>query len=278
MYNNESLSNYKITVWNTQNSNLPNNMNDYITIDKDGIIWLTADNDLVVFDGKEFQKIDQNITDKGKYFRYYGITTDNNNTKWIFATNNVYSYDDRTWTKYDSAEIGIKSGYKIINNLKTGEVFFCSDKGLTVYKNGNWSKIDSTVIKELPSNRVNFAKRDSRNRIWIGTYSGTVVIEENGDVTNFQKTATVLKGQCITSMDEDENGNLYFALYEFGKNAEGIVNKNDGIAIRYNNGDFVQYTTKNSGMPFNNATCVLYDKKEKVLWISTDRAGLVGMI
>ena len=28
-------------------------------------------------------------------------------------------------------------------------------------------------------------------------------------------------------------------------------------------------------MPFNNATDVLYDKKEKVLWISTDRAGLV---
>ncbi|MNV09620.1 Two component regulator propeller [compost metagenome] len=28
-------------------------------------------------------------------------------------------------------------------------------------------------------------------------------------------------------------------------------------------------------MPFNHANCVLYDKNEKILWISTDRAGLV---
>jgi len=275
VYNNENLKNYKITVWNTHNSNLPNNMNDNITIDKNGMIWLTADKDLVVFDGKEFQKMEQNITDKGNYFRYYAVTTDNDNTKWIFATNNVYSYNDNSWTKYDSAKIGTDYGYKIINNPKTEEVFFCSDKGLVIYKNGNWSKIDSTVIKELPSNRVYFAKRDSKNRIWIGTFSGSIVIEENGDVTNFEKTKTVLKGQCINSMDEDENGNLYFALYEFNAKDKSKVNKNEGIAIRGNNGDFVQYTTENSGMPFNHTNCVLYDKKEKVLWISTDRAGLV---
>lgn len=275
VYINENLSNYKITVWNMENSNLPNNMNDHISIDKNGVIWLTTDEGLVTFNGTEFKNAEQNITDKGKYFRYYGLSTDNRNTKWFFATGNVYSFNDNNWTKYEESEIGIKSGYNIINNPNTDEVFFCSDKGLTIFKDGKWALINQENTKELPSNRVSFAKRDSKNRLWIGTYSGSVMIDENNQVTNFENTTTVLKGKCITSMAEDESGNIYFTLYEFDRKDKQKVNNDEGIAIRYADGTFKQFTTENSGMPFNHTNCVLYDKKEKVLWISTDRAGLV---
>lgn len=275
IYKNVNLKNYKISVWNSSNSNLPNNTNDLITIDKNGIIWLSTDDGLVTFNGKEFQNAEQTITDKGKYFRYYSLATDNDNTKWFFATGNVYSFDNKNWAKYEESIIGIKSGYDIINNPGTNEVFFCSDKGLTIYKQGNWSIINQDKVKELPSNRVSYAKRDSKNRIWIGTYSGTVMIDENNIATNFEKSKTILKGKCITSMDEDENGNLYFSLYEFDRKDKEKVNNDEGIAIRYTDGTFKQFTTDNSGMPYNNTTCVVYDKKEKILWISTDRAGLV---
>ena len=40
-------------------------------------------------------------------------------------------------------------------------------------------------------------------------------------------------------------------------------------------GLFKQFTTDNSGMPFNHATYCLGDSNEKILWIATDRAGLV---
>jgi hypothetical protein len=275
VYKNENLKNYKITVWNSANSNLPNNMNDHITIDKKGIIWLTTDEGLVKFDGKKFKNAEQDITDKGKYFSYYAIETDNNNIKWVYGTKSIYSYNDNKWTKYDPKVIGIDGAYEIINNPKTGEVFFCSDEGLTIYQNGKWSNINKDKIKELPSNRVTFAQRDSKNRIWIGTFNGSVVIDENGKATNFNNTETVLKGKCLTSMDEDENGNLYFSLYEFDRKVPGQVNNDEGIAIRYADGTLKQFTTSNSGMPFNHTNKVLYDKKEKVLWISTDRAGLV---
>ncbi len=275
VYKNENLKNYKITVWNSKNSNLPNNNNNHITIDKKGIIWLTIDEGLVTFDGKKFRNAEQNITDKGKYFSYYAIETDNDNIKWVFATNNVYSYNDKKWTMYDPKEIGFDGGYEIINNPKSGEVFFCSDEGLTILQDGKWSNLNKDKIKELPSNRVTFAQRDSKNRIWIGTFSGSVLIDQTGKATNFNETETVLKGKCITSMDEDENGNLYFSLYEFDRKVPGQVNNDEGIAIRYADGTFKQFTTSNSGMPFNHTNKVLYDKKEKVLWISTDRAGLV---
>jgi streptogramin lyase len=275
VYKNENLKNYKITVWNANNSNLPNNMNDHLTIDKNGLVWLTVDEGLVTFDGKEFKNAEQNITDKGAYFNYYALTSDNANVKWVFGKNNIYSFNDVNWTKYDPTEIGIDGAYEIVNNQKSGEVFFCSDEGLTIYKDGKWTNLNNSKLKDLPSNRVTFARRDSKNRIWIGTFSGTAMIDENNQVTNFENSNTVLKGKCITSMDEDENGNLFFTLYEFDRKDKEQINNNEGIAIRYTDGTFKQFTTENSGLPFNHTNCVLYDKIEKVLWISTDRAGLV---
>jgi ligand-binding sensor domain-containing protein len=275
VYKNENLKNYKITVWNSSNSNLPNNMNDQLTIDQNGLVWLTVDEGLVTFDGKEFKNAEQNITDKGAYFNYYALTSDNANVKWVFGKNNIYSFDDVNWTKYDPTAIGIDGAYEIVNNQKSGEVFFCSDEGLTIYKDGKWTNLNNSKLKDLPSNRVTFARRDSKNRIWIGTFSGTAMIDENNQVTNFENSNTVLKGKCITSMDEDENGNLFFTLYEFDRKDKEKINNNEGIAIRYTDGTFKQFTTENSGLPFNHTNCILYDKTEKVLWISTDRAGLV---
>jgi hypothetical protein len=189
--------------------------------------------------------------------------------------NKTYVYKNVNWTKYDPTAIGIDGAYEIVNNQKSGEVFFCSDEGLTIYKDGKWTNLNNSKLKDLPSNRVTFAKRDSKNRIWIGTFSGTAMIDENNQVTNFENSNTVLKGKCITSMDEDENGNLFFTLYEFDRKDKEQINNNEGIAIRYADGTFKQFTTENSGLPFNHTNCVLYDKTEKVLWISTDRAGLV---
>lgn len=274
-YKNEHLKDYKITVWNSKNSNLTNNMNDHISIDLNGLIWLTIDEGLVTFDGKEFKNSEQNIVDKGKYFGYHALATDNNNIKWVYAKNNIFSFDNSKWIKYDSAEIGINEAYEIVNNPKTGEVFFCSDEGLTIYKDKQWTNINKTKFKNMPSNRVAFAKRDSKNRIWIGTYSGSAMIDENNNLTNFETTNKILKGKCITSMDEDENGNIYFTIYEFDKKDKEKVNNDEGIVIFYADGTFKQFTTENSGMPFNGTTCVVYDRNEKVLWISTDRAGLI---
>jgi len=76
-------------------------------------------------------------------------------------------------------------------------------------------------------------------------------------------------------MDEDESGNVYLALYEFNPKDKSKINRDEGIVICYPNGEIKQFTTDNSGIPFNNVSKVLYDKTEKVLWIATDRAGLV---
>jgi ligand-binding sensor domain-containing protein len=274
-YTNRNLDSYKITVWNSSNSNLANNMNDHISIDQKGLIWLSVDEGLVTFDGETFKRTEQNITDKGKFFTYSEIAIDNNNVKWVDATKNIYSFNDSIWIKYDEEKIGTKSANKIINNPKTNEVFFCTFNGLIVKKGSDWITLSQDSISELPSNNISFAKRDSKNRLWIGTYQGTVMINEKGELTNFENSNTVLKGKTITSMSEDPLGNIYFSLYEFDRKDKKQVNNDEGIAIYSKDETIKQFTTDNSGIPFNHTTCVLYDKNENVLWISTDRAGLV---
>jgi ligand-binding sensor domain-containing protein len=274
-YANQNLSNYKITVWNTGNSDLPNNMNDHIAIEQDGRIWLTLDEGLVTFDGANFHNAEQDITEKGKYFTYRDMAIDNDGTLWCMATGGIYSHFNGVWTKYEESEIGIDGGYSVVNNPQTEELFFCSDEGITVLKDGQWTLMNLDIVPELSSKRVAYAKRDSKGRLWIGTYGGSLMIDSNGSVTDYEKTSKVLKGKCITSMDEDGEGNVYFSLYELDRKDKKKVNNNEGIAIGYQDGSFKQFTTDNSGMPFNHANCVRFDKAEKVLWISTDRAGLV---
>lgn len=275
VYTNQHLQDYTITTWNSKNSNLENNQNDVIALDTAGIPWVTANEGLLYLmesDG-EFINSAPEIQKKNNYI---ALEIDNQNTLWVFAYQTLYSYSKNQWKKYAIEEIGISRGYDIINNPLTNEVYFCSDEGLTIYKEGAWSNLNQTKIPQLPSNRVYFAKKDTKNRIWIGTFSGSIMIDEKGIVTSFNTSDTPLKNKCITSMAEDENGNLYFGLFEFNPEKPGTINnKNEGIAVCYANGDWKQFTTSNSGMPFNHTSSLIYDPFEKVIWIATSRAGLV---
>lgn len=273
VYKNENLKKYKITVWNAVNSELPDNRNDHITIDKKGIIWLASDDMLVKFDGNKFIKVAPQSGSIKNPFEVYTIASDDNNRKWIYGESSILSFNDKEWTLYDPKVTGLNEVRRIIFNEKSNEVFFCSGRGLTIFKNGIWTYFNKD--KKYPFDDVYFAKRDSKNQLWIGTFEGSYLIDSLGKCIKFNETNKVLKGQCITAMDEDEKGNLYFCLYEYGSQPPGTINRNDGIAIRTADGNWKQYTTSNSGMPFNNATDILYDKRQQVLWVSTDRAGLV---
>lgn len=273
-YKNEHLEDYQISTWHRENSDLVNDQNDNIAIDSIGVLWYTMDNSLGIMKDETFMKFEQNIQeDGGNGLHYSALAIDNNNTTWVSTSTGIFSYDGK-WNFHSPNKIGIDGAYKIINNKLSGEVFFCSDEGLTIYSNGVWSNINQDSILELPSNRVYFAKRDSKNRLWIGTFSGSIMIDSNGVVTNFNKESkTPLFERCVDALTEDEKGNIYMGIYQFGPKGSGVVNRDEGLIIYSIDGTWKQFTTENSGLPFNNITNLAYS--ESILWIATDRAGLV---
>ena len=190
-----------------ENSNLPNNMNDQITIDKNGLIWLTVDEGLVTFDGKTFTNAEQNITGKENILttmRWPRIITTSSGSMGKRTSTALTMQNGPGMTLLKLALMG----HMKLSTTQNRRGIFCSDEGLTTFKDGQWSNINKVNYKICPPTGWHM-QRDSKNRIWIGTFSGSAMIDEQGNVSNFENTKTVLKGKCITSMDEDEDGNLF---------------------------------------------------------------------
>jgi hypothetical protein len=273
IYKNENLKNYNITFWNKSNSNLSTGLSDHLAIDKNDNIWYEVNEELFFYNGSEFKHSEQNIIPIEKYFAYFDMAVDNENTYWVSTTKGILSSKNNNWEYHLPAEIGIDGCYHIINNSKSNEVFFCADEGLIILKERKWSILNQKNLPELPENKVYYAKRDLKNRLWIGTFKGSLMIDENGKITEFEKTESVLKGRCITSMTEDTKGNIYFGLYKNNKGKE--MNSDEGIAVLLINGIWKKFITENSGIPVNHTSNMLYDNNESILWITTGSCGLI---
>lgn len=273
IYKNENLKNYNITVWNKSNSNLSTGLSDHLSIDKNDNIWYEVSEELFFFNGSEFKHSEQNIIPIGKYFAYFDMAVDNESTYWVSTTKGILSYKTNKWEYHLPAEIGIDGCYHIVNNSKSGEVFFCADEGLVTLKEGKWTILNQKNLPELPENKVYYAKKDLKNRLWIGTFKGSIMIDENGKITEFEKTESILKGRCITSMTEDNKGNIYFGLYKNNKGTE--MNSDEGIAVLSIDGKWKKFISENSGIPVNHTSNMLYDNNENILWITTGSCGLI---
>jgi len=197
---------------------------------------------------------------------------DSDNTMWFYTKGAIYKYSNKIWEKIDTSII---SGAYHINTDALGEVLFASDKGLTIFKDGKWETLNTNKIKELPSNRVYFAHRDKAGRLWIGTFSGSIMIDKNKSVTAYNNSSTPLKNVCITGAAEDENGNLYLSLFAYDNKSGQRDIDDEGMAVLAKDGKWLHYNDKNSGLPANSINSLFYDKSEKVLWIGSHYAGLV---
>ncbi len=272
-YDNPSLSSYDITVWQKENSDLPQDMSQHSVVDKNDIVWYVTFNGMAKFDGKNFTRLDENNSPFKVKENIEAIAIDKDNNKWFCGYNGgVYKFDNKYWEKFDSTKVGVKSVYNIVctNN---GEVLFCDDKGLSIYKDGAYQLLNDKKIKELPSNRVDYAYRDQQNRLWIGTFSGSIMIDKDQKVTSYNDSDTPVKGTCITAATEDEAGNLYFALYDYTRSKVRDREK-EGFVKLSKNGIWTHYNDLNSGLPANTINSLFYDKFENVLWIGTNEAGL----
>jgi hypothetical protein len=272
-YENLSLDKYEITVWQKGNSRLPNDMGRLSIVDKDDVVWVATYNGFARFDGNQFTRLNESNSPFKKDESLQAIGIDSRNNKWVYTSESIFKFDNTKWHKLDSIEIGVKDANNIIGH-NNGEVLFCSDKGLLILKNNKQQFLNKANIKELPSNSIDFAYRDKKNRLWIGTFKGSIMVDASNKVTEFNKTSTPLNNICITGATEDNDGNIYFSLYAYKKSSERN-RVEEGIAVFTKDGKWIHYNDTNSGMPANHVNHLLFDKFENVLWIGTNEAGLV---
>lgn len=272
VYTNPSLKNYDFTVWTKYNSPLPDNISQSCAVDKSDILWYATARGLTRFDGKFFNPVNEFNSPFTAETTMGDITVDKDNNKWVYVDGKIYKCTGVLWQVYDFQKF-ISSGVTHILNSSNGKLLFTTKDGLVAIRNDKVVLLNKKNIPRLPSNDISYAYVDGRNRLWIGTSKGSIMIDKDFFVTTFNTSDTPLKNMCISGAVEDEKGNLYFSLIDCDK--VSTDSDKEGIAVLKTGGNWLHYNDKNSGMPSNHVNNILYDKFEHVLWIGTDQSGLV---
>jgi hypothetical protein len=272
-YKNPLLSNYNITVWQKENSELPQDMSQHSVIDKNDNVWYATLNGFAEFNGKVFTGLNELNSPFKANLSLSAMAISSDDNIWIATFKGVYEHHDNLWIKLDSAQVGTRDANNITCN-RDGEVLFSTQNGLVIYKAGNYKVLNKQAVPQLPSNDIYYAYRDKKQRLWIGTFKGSIMIDADNKVTEYNNTDTPLKDNFITDVVEDDLGNEYFAV-ESDQNSSQRDRDAEGLIIHSADDKWIHYNDKNSGLPANRINSLMYDKLEKVLWIGTSDAGLV---
>ena len=257
----------KMEVFQKANSEIPMDMSRAVAVDHNNVIWYGTDNGIVrIKDGimMVFDHRNTSLPAPSFDFTVSSVNVDAGNRKWIVEDDRVYSYDDTSWTYFDTLSTGLGNPRKVYSDLK-GNVWLMAGDGLARYDGNSWQRYDS-VRYQLPSNNISGVLADSRGRIWIGTYKGNVMVGD-GEVHPLGRDNSPLGKASITSGFEDPYGNLWFTLYSHDKTAGGLA-KLDA------KGNWTHYGITDSGSPTDSYADILVDKQGK-LWLAGEGAGLI---
>lgn len=262
------------TVFNKNNSKLPWDMSRVAFNDMDNLLWFGTDNGIVKMNGRQMEIINSKNSplkpksyNKNRTSSIRGGTVDFENNKWFIAGYNVYKYDNKNWTVFDSINSPVGWMRKIFIDKKNN-VYLTSWKGVIKYNTEGWSVINTTNSK-LPSNKTLGVFVDSKERLWIGTFEGNIRIDGNNTI-EFNNSNSPLKEGSISKVFEDKKGNLWFDLYNDDDKSKA------GMFLLKPNGNWESIKPKNSKLfKKNDINDFLLDEEKNILWIALNSVGLI---
>lgn len=261
------------TVFTQQNSDLPWDMTRAVANDLENNIWIGTDNGIVKIKNGKWEHfnskntiINPKLYNKNQTQSVRDLDVDKKNNKWFVIDWDVYKYNNEKWTKYDSVNSPINWARKIyIDNANN--IWFTSWKGVSKFDGENWSIINKEN-SNLPTDKTLGVFVDHKNRTWIGTFEGNVMIE-NGKTIQLNDKKSPLSKAFISQMYEDKKGNLWFDLYnEKGTDAGIYVLKSNGVWERIINENPKMFTE-------NSINNFLFDEEKHTLWISQNNVGIL---
>jgi len=222
------------TVYNTENSGLPNNGINAIAIDAQGNKWIGTYKGLAKFDGVNWTVYNtENSGLPSNYVRAIAIDAQGN--KWI----------------------GTESYWNGSNAVGGGLAKFDGVKW-TVYNTSN---------SGLPGNNVWAIAIDGQGNKWIGTSGGVLAKFDGVKWTIYNTSNSGLPGDCVSAIAIDGQGNKWIGNGDpFFRNFGGGLAKFDGVK-------WTVYNTSNSGLPSDFVYAIAIDAQGNK-WIGTFWGGL----
>jgi len=129
-----------ITTYNTSNSNIPNDDVKSVTVDNNGIVWLTFND----------------------------------------ASSGLFKFDGTTWTQYTSSNSGLlNTNYiGVVKSDKKGNIWIggYSYQGLTKFNGTTWTSYN-IAYPNFPSTNIKDFTFGNNNIVWIATGNGLVKMQ-----------------------------------------------------------------------------------------------------
>ncbi len=260
-------------VYTQSNSELPWDMSRAVACDRKGNVWIGTDNGIVKITDEKWSHFNASNTaigakpyNKKQTQSVRDMEVDGKDNKWFVVGYDVYRYDNQTWTKFDSVNSPINWAKNIFVD-RHDNIFFTSWHGVMKFDGSKWSVLNRKNSK-LPSDNTLGAFVDSKNRIWIGTFDGNVMIEKGKTILLNDKTSPLSRAY-ISKMQEDKLGNLWFSLYNEKGTAAGIYNYTpDGKWQRLWQEDEQMFSA-------NSINDFFLDEEKCVLWLSQNNVGII---
>jgi len=282
-------------VFDTSNSDMPDNVVNEITIDLSGNVWIATYGGVAKFDGVNYTVyntsnsiIPSNVC--------YSIMADAD-TIWIGSVYGLVKYDGTNWTNYPYGYVismafepngnkwfgGYETGlvnydgtnwttYNTSNSSLLGSTiysiaidnannkWFATEYGLLKFDGINWTNYNTTN-SSLPFNRVDGIAIDNNQNKWLSMSDKGIAMFDNVSCTVYDTSNSGLPDNLVNAeIDFDNNGNKWI----------GTVT---GGLAKFDNSYWVEYSTSNSGLPGNYILSIATDQYENK-WIGTYGNGL----
>lgn len=135
---------------------------------------------------------------------------------WVAGNNGLYKFDGQQFHAYYSIlkdTTGLRDNK--INTLvaaNDGRIWIATPKGLHVLEGETMSYVALTPNASDVQNHIIELFEDSKGNIWVGSYNGLFVIEENNNIVNLNlKNDALLNEKPIWGVSEDKSGRIWVA-------------------------------------------------------------------
>ncbi|NQU53830.1 MAG: response regulator [Bacteroidetes bacterium] len=195
--------------------------------DREGNLWLGTIGSGLFWspDRENFYQVEYPIVNKARFFIIKYLYQDNDGKIWAgtnIGTFLIEAIDGvpqmiSSDVKYPSGNFG----NQVVSFLDDENLFFSGTLSGGLYlsdKNNSYSFV-KRLIKEdkksgdLRSNRISYLLKDSKDRIWIGTYNGLHIFNKKDTTIQVAENYFEIKGEftgnIITCIDEDQKGNIW---------------------------------------------------------------------
>ncbi len=250
------------TVFDRNNSPLPDNQCRYIAIDSLNRKWFCTEFGLAIYDDNTwtvYQTTNSGLADNSVKH----VAFDAAGRAWISTQNGgVCVFDGTNWTSYTTANSPIAADYiRSVTIDRFGSAWICTIAGLSRFDGANWTTWN-IGNSNIPVDHISRCVIENDTLRWLGTVNGgfSQMIRDTGFTTwdymhqNFP--------------DNSMNDLVLGPLNHLWMTCPA------GALVNFYNGGWFTYNTLSSGIPTNSLNSLQFDSLTNI-WLGTYDRGIV---